>query len=117
MSRFKLTEVAESFFPTQWVDMSLYREYAAFANTVATSPLNAVTIQIRKAVSAAGGDAEDHGDPVSADNKASVSVLAEDLGATSAGVPFTHVSFVLTDDASPNEAFGVGIGIRARFPS
>lgn len=102
MSTKRLNEMATPDLATSWVSMADYREYTAFAVAGDVSPRNGLTIQLRKATSSGGANAANHGSAVTADDRASATLLAEDLGEFSAGVPYTHVSATITDEDSPN---------------
>lgn len=88
--------------PTTWVELSKYREYVALARSGTASPTDDVTIQLRKATSSGGANAANHGSAVTGAGFAATSVRDDELGDFAAGVPFTHVSAVITDEASPN---------------
>lgn len=98
----RLNEQATPDLPTSWVSMAAHREYTVFGVAGDVSPRNGVTIQLRKATSAGGANATNHGSAVTADDRVSATLLADELGEFSAGVPFTHVAAVVTDQDSPN---------------
>lgn len=102
MSHARLNEQATPDLVSSWVSMADYREYTAFAVAGDVSPRNGVTIQLRKATDASGTGAANHGSAVTADDRCSATLLAEDLGQTGGGVQYTHVSATVTDQDSPN---------------
>lgn len=114
MSTSRLNEQATPSLVTTWVSLADYREYTVFAAAGAASPLDDVTIQLRKATSSAGANATDHGAAVTNNAQASATLLAEDIGEFSAGVPFTHVSATVTDEASPNVVQSLALRSMAR---
>jgi hypothetical protein len=101
--------------PATWVAMDQHREYTVTSRAGDVSPLNGVTVQIRKATSAAGANATDVGSPVTADDQVIVSAFSADLGEFSAGVPFTHFSATVTDQDSPNSHITNAVRRGARF--
>ena len=113
----KLAEIANVVAPAAvWVSVDLARQITGFAlSTDRTSPANVVTVQLRKATSAAGANAANLGTAVAGALTAQYTMLDEDLGEFSAGVPFTHVQAVVTDTDSPNAVIGGVILSHNRF--
>lgn len=111
----KFTEVAAFYPVSTWVPLANYQQYSAFARAGTASPTDSVTVQLRKATNAGGSNAANQGAAVTGHPHAETSVRAEDLGNFSAGVPFTHVSAVVTDAASPNTVVSAGILTQPRF--
>lgn len=105
----KITERLTFSLATEWVPMALFDQVCAVGLAAVTSPETSVSVQLRKATSAAGAGADDLGAAVVADGKAVAHAYAEDLGAT-----FTHVSAVITS-GSPETAFGTVIRGAGRF--
>lgn len=87
---------------TEWVSMADYAQYLVAVRAGDVSPLNGVTIQFRKATSAGGAGATNHGSAVTADDRAQASLRASELGQDGSGVQYTHVSATVTDQDSPN---------------
>lgn len=111
----KLNEVAAYLPVTTWVPLTNYQSYTAFARAGSASPLDDVTIQLRKATDASGTNAANHGSAVTAAVTAGVSVRAEDLGNFSASLPYKYVSAVVTDEASPNTVTSAAILTDPRY--
>lgn len=99
---------------TDWVPMAEFDQVCAVGQAPATSPETSVSVQLRKATSAAGAAADNLGSAVVADSQAVAHAYASDLGETGGGVPFTHVSAVITS-GSPETANGVVIRGGGRF--
>lgn len=111
----KFSEVA-CFAPvTTWLPLANYQQYTAFARAGDASPLDSVTIQLRKATDSSGTNATDHGSPVTLTPTGGVSVRAEDLGDFSASLQYTHVSAVVTDEDSPNSVTSAAIVTEPRY--
>lgn len=110
----KLTERLTFSRPTDWVPIALFDQVCAVGQAPATSPETSVSVQLRKATSAAGANAANLGSAVVADSQAEAQAYAEDLGETGGGVPFTYVSAVITS-GSPETANGVVIRGAGRF--
>lgn len=111
----KFSEVACGAPVTTWLPLANYQQYTAFARAGDTSPLDSVTIQLRKATDGSGTNAANHGSAVTAAPTAAASVRAEDLGDFADGVPFTHVSATVTDEDSPNSVTSYGIVTDPRY--
>lgn len=105
----KLGEVIRGKPSTEWAKLDNYQQYTCVADAGTASPLDSVTVQLRKATAAGGTNATNHGTAVTGFGFANASLRAEDLGEFSAGVPYTHVSAVVTDAASPNTVTSFGI--------
>ncbi len=105
----KLGEVTTYYPVGTWVPLTNYQQYTAFARAGTASPLDDVTVQLRKATSAGGAGATNHGSAVTAKVAANASLRAEDLGTDGSGVPYTHVSAVIADEASPNTVTSAAI--------
>lgn len=88
--------------PATWVSLAKYREYVVMVRAGAASPADDVSIQLRKATSAGGANAANHGSLVTAAGFACTSVRDDELGDFAAGTPYTHVSATLSDETSPN---------------
>jgi hypothetical protein len=91
-----------------WTPMAQAKEFVVVATAAGASPAANITIQLRKATAVGGTNATNHGTAVTASGAAKAQLFAADLGEFSAGVPFTHVSAVITDDVSPDQAHAVG---------
>ena len=104
----KITERLTFSRPTDWVPIAQFDQVSAVGQAPVTSPETSVSVQLRKATSAAGAGADDLGAAVVADGQAVAHAYASDLGETSGGVPFTHISAVITS-GSPETANGVVI--------
>lgn len=117
MNNAKLAEVVDFAAPAStWVSVGLARQITGFAlSTDVTSPANVVTVQLRKATSAAGANAANLGTAVSGDLKAAYTMLDEDLGAFTDGTPYTFVQAVVTDVDSPNAVQGGVVLSERRF--
>lgn len=88
--------------PDEWVPMDIYRQVVATATIAATSPPGQVSVQLRKATDASGSNPADLGAVVTADSQATAQAYASDLGVhAGSGLPFTHVSAVVTPPGSP----------------
>lgn len=88
--------------PDEWVPMDLHRQVVATAIIAATSPPGQVTVQLRKATDANGTNAANLGTAVTAEDQATAQAYASDLGVhAGSGLPFTHVSAVVTPPGSP----------------
>ena len=111
----KLNERLAFSVATDWVPMETYRQVVGVGLAPVTSPATEVTVQLRKATSSAGADAANLGSAVAADDQAVAQAYASELGETAGGVPFTHVSAVITSDASPDASFGTVIRGDGRF--
>lgn len=94
----KLNERLAFSAPATWVPMALYDQVVAVGHSAGD-----VTVQLRKATSAAGANAADLGSAVTADGVASAQAYAAHLGETG-GVAFTHVSATITGAGSPPAA-------------
>lgn len=91
-----------------WLPIAGFNQVTAYAaSLLASSPSNQVTVQLRKATDAAGSNAADLLTAKTGDYGVAKTALAEELGATAGGVPYTHVTAVITDEASPDAASGV----------
>lgn len=99
--------------PGDWVPIALFDQVCAVGQAPAASPETSVSVQLRKATSAAGANAADLGSAVVADSQAVAQAYASDLGETG-GTPFTHVSAVITS-GSPELANGIVIRGAGRF--
>lgn len=95
--------------PATWVSLAKYREYVATARAGTVSPLDDVTIQLRKATNSSGANATNHGSAVTAAGFAATSVRDDELGNYNSdpSTPFTHVSATISDEASPNTVHSV----------
>lgn len=121
----KLTEVIAVSPAASWVAMDHYRQFTGIGTLTAADSGEGISVQLRKATSAAGANAGDHGTAVTAastvtdtDLSAVVSAYAADLGEFSAGVPYTHVTCTVTRTGSPastEELNGVLIRSDSRF--
>lgn len=121
----KITEVIAISPAGTWVDMSGYRQFAALATLAAADDGEGVSVQLRKATSAAGANADDHGSLVTVtsaatdtDLSAMASAYAADLGETAGGVRFTHVTAVVSRTGSPastEELSGIVVRCDGRF--
>lgn len=99
----RLSELLRAGDPAVWYSMAGMKAVTAAAIALhASSPLNTVTVQIRKATSVAGANAANLGTAVSATYAALQTALTEELGNFNSSTPFTHVSAVITDEKSPN---------------
>lgn len=98
----KLSEVAVASLVTEWVSMADHNQYSVFARAGDVSPRNGVTIQLRKALNSSGSGAVNHGSAVTADDQVGATLLASELGVDGAGVQYTHVAAIVTDQDSPN---------------
>jgi hypothetical protein len=87
---------------TAWTSLQDAREYIVSVLAGDVSPRNGLTVQFRKATNANGDNPANHGSAITADDRILESILAADLGATNNGVPYTHVSAIVTDEDSPN---------------
>jgi hypothetical protein len=112
----KLHELLAFSAPTAWVPMANYRQVIAECRVAVASPETDVTVQLRKATDDQGSDADDLGAAVTTGTQAIAHAFASDLGKTSGGVPFTHVSAVITGAGSPLvESDGVVVRGDGRF--
>lgn len=111
----KLGEVIRGNPSTEWVPLNNYQQYTCVADAGTASPTDQVTVQLRKATSAGGANAANLGDPVTGYGFANASARAEDLGNFNASTPYTHVSAVVTDAASPNTVTSFGIRSDPRY--
>ncbi len=111
----KLSEVISCAPVTTWLPLTNYQQYTATARAGDASPLDSVTIQLRKATDSSGTNATDHGSPVTFTPSGSVSVRAEDLGDFSSSLQYTHVSASVTDEDSPNSVTSYGIASDPRY--
>lgn len=111
----KINERLDFSLADSWVPMANHRQVSAVGLAPITSPSTQVTVQLRKATSAAGADAADLGTAVIADDQAVAQAYASELGETAGGVPFTHVSAVITSSASPDPSFGTVVRGSSRF--
>ena len=100
---------------TSWLSVADYREYIVAAVAGDVSPLNGVTIQLRKATSSGGANAANQGDAVTFDDAGYASLNVEDLGETGGGVQYTHVSATVTDQDSPNTVTALAFRAKPRF--
>lgn len=99
----RLSELLRVGDAAQWNPMKNMKAVTAVVSTLlGSSPLNSVTVQLRKATDAAGSNAANLGSAVTGNYGALVTALAEELGNFSATVPFTYVSATITDSKSPN---------------
>lgn len=98
----KFSEIACAAPVTTWMPLDNYQQYTAFARAGDVSPLDTVTVQLRKATDSSGTNAANHGSAVSLTPTGGVSVRAEDLGDFSASLQYKYVSAVVTDEDSPN---------------
>lgn len=111
----KFSEIACAGPVTDWFPLDNYQQYTAFARAGDVSPLDSVTIQLRKATDASGTNATDHGDPVTFTPTGGVSVRAEDLGDFSADLQYKYVSAVVTDEDSPNSVTSYAVLTDPRY--
>jgi hypothetical protein len=121
----KLTEVIAVSPAASWVAMASYRQFTGIGALTAADDGEGISVQLRKATSAAGANAADHGTAVTAastatntDISAMVSAFAADLGETAGGVRFTHVTATVTLTGSPaatEELSGIVIRSDGRF--
>jgi len=111
----KFSEVACAGPVTTWFPLDNYQQYTAFARAGDVSPLDTVTIQLRKATDAGGSNATNHGDPVNLTPTGGVSVRAEDLGDFSATLQYKYVSAVVTDEDSPNTVTSYAVLTEPRY--
>lgn len=102
---------------TTWVSLKNYQQYTAVARCGTASPLDDVTIQLRKATDASGANATNIGSAVTAKTHAEASLRAEDLGDFSATVPYAFVSASVSDEASPNTVTSYAVLSDARYPA
>lgn len=124
-TKHKLSEVITVSVAGTWVAMDLWRQFTGVGALAAADDGEGISVQLRKATSAAGANAGDHGTAVTAastvtdtDLSAVVSAYACDLGEFSAGVPYTHVTCTVTRTGSPastEELSGVLIRSDSRF--
>ena len=124
-TKHKITEVIAISPAGTWVAMSGYRQFAALATLAAADSGEGISVQLRKATSAAGADAADHGTAVavaSADTDVDISAMtaayAADLGETAGGVAYTHVTATVTITGSPaatEELSGIVVRCDGRF--
>lgn len=99
----RLAELVRIADPAVWTPIAGMKAVTGIVRALyASSPLNEVTIQLRKATSVAGANAANLGTAKTGDYAAVVTALAEELGAFSSTVDFTHVSATITDEKSPN---------------
>lgn len=89
--------------PAAWSPMAGMKAVTvAVRALLASSPANALTVQLRKATSNAGANATNLGSAVTAQDYAVlITALEDELGDLN-GVAYTHVSATITDEASPN---------------
>jgi len=111
----KFSEISTFRPVTTWVPLTNFQQYTAYAEAGDASPLDDVTIQLRKATDASGTNAANHGSAVTAAPRASASVRAEDLGDFSTSLQYTHVSASVSDEDSPNTLTSAGILTDPRF--
>lgn len=112
----KLNERLTFSAPATWVPMALFDQVVAEGRVAVTSPPTNVTVQLRKATSAAGANAANLGSAVVAATQAVAQAYAADLGTHSSGAAFTHVSATITGAGSPAAASeGVVVRGAGRF--
>jgi hypothetical protein len=104
----KLNERLAFSAPAEWVPMDAYRQVIAVGTIPAVSPPGDVTVQLRKALDAGGTGPANLGTAVTAPTQAVAQAYASELGATEGGVPYTHVSAVITGPGSPIAETGDG---------
>lgn len=100
-----------------WAPAALFLQFAAVAMNTGGGNL---TIQLRKATSAGGANAANHGDavvvapgsPAPARLRAFADVRSDELGKTTGGDPFTYVGFTATGETTGNAML---IGMDPRF--
>jgi hypothetical protein len=81
---------------SDWVPMANFAQVCAAGFVPVASPEAAVSVQLRKATSAAGANADDLGSSAGGNGSAVAQAYASELGETAGGIPFTHVSAVIT---------------------
>lgn len=107
----KLSEKIVGVPVTTWVPLTNFQQYTVVARAGDTSPLDDVTIQLRKATDASGTGATNHGSAVTAAGHAEASLFAADIG------DYTHVAATVTDEDSPNSVTSFAILSDARYPA
>lgn len=112
----KFAEVAAVGSASVWLPIKGYNEAScAVVADPTSSPSNEVTVQLRKATNNAGANAANLGSAVTGDYGVIASALAEELGEHTDGTPFTHVSAMITDEASPNTYDAVMLFTKADY--
>lgn len=118
----RLSERINVFPAAVWVSAAAFSQFVGVATVVGADSAETVTAQLRKATSAGGANAADFGAAVvttseSADEtiKAAADGRSDELGQTEGGVPYTHVSLLVSDGASPETGTGVLIAGDARY--
>lgn len=111
----------------RWRWMGNYRRFGAVGILPNADAGQGVTVQLRRATDAAGSNAADLGSPtttISDDDAVDVLAVAEasadDLGAFAAGVPYTHVTAVVSAAGSPapsEPAYGILFRSEGRYAS
>lgn len=96
-----------------WVPMANFAQVCGVGLAPVASPESSVSVQLRKATSAAGANAADLGTAATGDGQAVAQAYANELGETG-GVPFTHVQAIVTS-GSPNVGYGTVIRGAGRF--
>jgi hypothetical protein len=103
-----------------WVPMAGYRQVTGIGVIADADDAEGVTVQLRKATSAAGANAADLGDAVtvlSTDTDVDVAAMATayayDMGEHTDGTPFTHVSCTVSGAGSPDTETAVGVVVRS----
>lgn len=124
-TKHKLSEVVAISPAATWVSVAEYRQFVAMATLEDADSGEGISIQLRKATSAAGADAADHGTLVTAastatdtDISAMAAAYAADLGETAGGVQYTHVSATVSRTGSPastEELSAIMVRTDARF--
>lgn len=117
-----LSEVTRAVLAASWTKLGsndkynhAFNQYTGYALAGSASPLNDVTVTLRKATSSGGANATTIKAATDKNGSAQASVNANDLGEFSPGVPFTHVQAVLTDQASPNTVTGFAVLSHPKF--
>jgi hypothetical protein len=103
--------------------MANHFQVTAIATQVDADSPETVTVQLRKATDASGTNAADFGTAGTGTSSATDSNIhavqtewSDDLGFHASGLPFTHVSAVVSDDATPeSDAYGVVVRSDPRY--
>lgn len=124
-TKHKLSEVITVSVAGTWVPMAEFRQFTGIGALEDADSGEGISVQLRKATSAAGANAADHGTAVTASSTATdtdisavVSAYAADLGETAGGVRYTHVTCTVTRTGSPastEELSAILIRSDARF--
>lgn len=87
--------------PGVWAPMENYRQFIGVGIVVDTSPPTEVTVELHKATDVGGSDDTVIKPAVTGDTEVSVQAYTSELGETAEGIPFTHVTAIVTGGGSP----------------